>query len=150
MVRSRFKSDNLLPRQRIAINWLRLVGWLGVITLTWCVALPWIGRHPAIARHIEHQEKQGIDPSAMFYSELEIVPSIAHRIERLQEARREAFFGRLGAPRPWQRPLEHGGALRKQSRGDWTPIELFRSQVAAWPLPVRDDAFDLLSILMVA
>lgn len=117
MVRSRFKYDNFLPRQRIATNWLRLAGWLGVLTLTWCVALPWIGRHPAIARHIEHQEEQRIDPSAMFYSELEIVPSIAHRIERLQKARPEAFFGRLGVPRPWQRPLKHSRAPRETKSG---------------------------------
>ncbi len=94
MVRSRFNSDSPAQPRRTVNNWLRLGGWIGALAITWCVALPWIGRYPAIARHIEHQEEQGIDPSAMFYSELEIVPSIAHRIERLHETHREAFFSR--------------------------------------------------------
>lgn len=94
MICSRSNVLDSLPRRQITNDWLRLAGWLGMLTITWCVVLPWIGRHPAIAKHIEHQEEQGIDPSAMFYSELEIVPSIAHRIERLHATQPEAFFGR--------------------------------------------------------
>ena len=49
------------------------------------IVLPWIGNWSAVSGHVRVQQELGIDPSAMFYSELEIAPGIAHRIERLQQ-----------------------------------------------------------------
>lgn len=56
----------------------------GGLAFVWLVLLPWIARQPQVTQHIQQQEHLGIDPSAMFYSELEIVPAIAHRVERLE------------------------------------------------------------------
>lgn len=90
----RHSSFDAPPRlQRTAPQWWRFAGSLGMLSATWLLLLPWIGRYPAVADHIEQQERQGIDPSAVFYSELEIVPPIAHRIERLQVTQRDAFWG---------------------------------------------------------
>ncbi len=75
-------------------GWLKLVGALAVLAAIWLVALPWLARQPQVSAHIEAQESQGIDPSAMFYSELEIVPPIAHRVERLHETHEAAFWSR--------------------------------------------------------
>jgi len=82
------------PRFPHALRWLGFGGALSLLSVTWFVLLPWVGRQPVVAQHIEKQERQGIDPSAMFYSELEIVPAIAHRIERLHETQGDAFWSR--------------------------------------------------------
>jgi hypothetical protein len=44
-----------------------------------------LSRQDQIAEHIKQQQNLNIDPSAMYYSELEILPAIAHRVERLHE-----------------------------------------------------------------
>lgn len=68
---------NLAPAIRFATA-------LAAVGLVWLVVLPLVARQSSVARHIEAQQQRGIDPSAMFYSELEILPPIAHRMERLQ------------------------------------------------------------------
>ena len=75
-------------------GWAKLLGALAIVAAVWLVALPWLARQSHVSAHIELQERQGIDPSAMFYSELEIVPPIAHRVERLHETHEGAFWSR--------------------------------------------------------
>jgi hypothetical protein len=73
-------------------RWLRFAMSLLVVSGIWLVGLPWLGGFAVVADHIENQERQGIDPSAMFYSELEILPPVVHRIERLQKTNRGDFW----------------------------------------------------------
>lgn len=75
-------------------RWQRLAVALLSLATIWLVILPWISRQPVVARHVAEQERQGIDPSAMFYSELEILPPIAHHVERLHETNWSDFWGR--------------------------------------------------------
>ena len=42
-----------------------------MIALIWMVVLPWISRQAPVRRAIERNEAAGIDPSAMFYTDLE-------------------------------------------------------------------------------
>jgi hypothetical protein len=49
----------------------------------WLVVLPWIGRQPDLAERIRHQREAGIDPGAMFYTELELMPAVIRRLERI-------------------------------------------------------------------
>lgn len=74
--------------------WLKLALSLLVIGVVWCLALPWLASTPAVKRHIAEQERQGIDPAAVFYSELEILPPIAHRYERLHQTHGRELWGR--------------------------------------------------------
>lgn len=73
-------------------HWSRFAISLFVVSAIWLVGLPWLGSFSVIAEHIENQERQGIDPSAMFYSELEILPPVVHRIERLQRSNKDDFW----------------------------------------------------------
>lgn len=52
-------------------RWLRLGIALGLVTLTWLVVLPRLADAPPVKRHIETMQAAGIDPSAMFYTELD-------------------------------------------------------------------------------
>jgi len=65
----------------------------GVVRLTavslllgflWCFVLPHIATKPSVRSHLEWLEQRGIDPSAMYYTELEAMEPILHRLERRQ------------------------------------------------------------------
>ena len=67
----------------------RLCGWknffiaLSIGAALWSIVLPWLRQRPAIAEHIEQMRAKNIDPSARYYSDLETLPPIVHRLERL-------------------------------------------------------------------
>ena len=54
----------------------------GIILVVWCVLLPAVIQQPDVASHIIDLEVKGIDPSAMFYTDLEIAEEISYRVER--------------------------------------------------------------------
>jgi len=41
------------------------------VTVLWLVVLPWIASRPRMAAHLQWLDNRGIDPSAMFYTDLE-------------------------------------------------------------------------------
>ncbi len=51
------------------------------ITSFWCIVLPWYAGQPAMKKHLQFLDDQGIDPSAMFYTELEAMDAILEKIE---------------------------------------------------------------------
>ncbi|MEO1982087.1 MAG: hypothetical protein ABGZ24_16330 [Fuerstiella sp.] len=55
---------------------------MGVIAIVWCVMLPWVARRPAMEEHLNWLDDRGIDPSAMYYTELEMMDPILQRLER--------------------------------------------------------------------
>jgi hypothetical protein len=88
---SKITTANLV---RNPLPWLKLLMGLLIVAAVWLIALPQLARTTAIERHIAEQERQGIDPSALFYSELEILPQIAHRYERLHHSHGDELWGR--------------------------------------------------------
>jgi hypothetical protein len=54
-----------------------------VVTIAcfWCIALPWYASQPAIKEHLQFLDDRGIDPSAMFYTELDAMDAILEKIE---------------------------------------------------------------------
>ena len=50
---------------------LRLLVAIAVMAWIWLVLLPYVSRYEPIRAMIESHEAAGIDPSAMFYSDLE-------------------------------------------------------------------------------
>jgi hypothetical protein len=72
-----------MPSQRQA-GLTKLAIALAAMACVWLVVLPLVSQQRHVSEHIQQQEQLGIDPSAMFYSELEILPAIAHRVERLR------------------------------------------------------------------
>lgn len=53
---------------------------LGVVGAIWLVALPWAADRPAMAAHLDWLDDQGVDPSAMYYTELEMMGPILDRM----------------------------------------------------------------------
>jgi len=60
---------------------LCLLAAASLITLVWCGVLPWLSARPSNSRYLQFLDEQGIDPSAMFYTELDAMDPILRRIE---------------------------------------------------------------------
>ena len=65
----------------------RLVVSVGVIVILWLVVLPWLASRPAMSRHLQWLDDSGIDPSAMYYTELEAMEPILDRLNKQQRPR---------------------------------------------------------------
>ncbi len=79
-----FKQPGFTPRLFLAGRCLnrgaaRLVAAMIVIAVVWLIVLPWWSRQTAMARRLEWLDEHNIDPSAMFYTELEYMDSILQR-----------------------------------------------------------------------
>ncbi len=64
-----------------ASPWLALSLCTLAIALLWCVFLPWLSARPRVQQRLEFLAQRGIDPSAMFYTELDLMDTILDRIE---------------------------------------------------------------------
>lgn len=51
------------------------------VAAVWLILLPWLASQPAIFSRLVFLEQRGIDPSAMFYTELDAMDPILDRIE---------------------------------------------------------------------
>ena len=45
-----------------------------VASAVWCGLLPWLLSVAPVARHVRLMEERGVDPAAMYYTELERLP----------------------------------------------------------------------------
>lgn len=56
-----------------------LVGSIIALSVVWLVWLPAYANQPAMKRHLQWLDDKGIDPSAMYYTELEFMKDILAR-----------------------------------------------------------------------
>ena len=45
----------------------------------WCGVLPWVAAQPKMQQQLEFLDDRGIDPSAMFYTELDVMDEILEK-----------------------------------------------------------------------
>ncbi len=67
---------------------------VAVLTLVflWTLVLPRIGSQPSVRSRIEFLNQQGIDPAALYYTDLEVMESIAFEVAAVSQAHPEAFW----------------------------------------------------------
>ncbi len=87
-----FTGDSILVAKSTAQRWIRLAVAMAAIAIVWLIVLPLIGKQPMVSEHIATQQRLQIDPSALFYSELEIAPAIARHVERLHDSFSDCFW----------------------------------------------------------
>ena len=75
-----------------------------LLALVWTVALPWLASRPPIDSHVRWLNERGIDPSAMYYTELEAMKPI---LKRLNERERRARRGAGERPALGERPQQN-------------------------------------------
>ncbi|WP_040768253.1 hypothetical protein [Novipirellula maiorica] len=76
----------MIPRGRIYRAGL-LAGSIAVLGIIWMVILPAYARQPQMRQHLKWLDDQGIDPSAMYYTELAVMEEILAK-QRQAELRR--------------------------------------------------------------
>lgn len=62
------------------------------IVAVWCGLLPWIAAWPGVARRLAELDAQGIDPSAMYYSELPAMDGVMADLDRIHRTDPDAFW----------------------------------------------------------
>lgn len=70
------------PRDTGAVRAARFLVALVALGLIWCVVLPWAAERPRMANRLEWLDEKGIDPSAMYYTELEMMRPILKKLAR--------------------------------------------------------------------
>ncbi|MGB8853603.1 MAG: hypothetical protein WCC69_08565 [Pirellulales bacterium] len=60
--------------QATRLDMKRLVLGSAAVAAIWGVLLPALLRCPAIARHVARMEERGVNPAAMYYTELDRLP----------------------------------------------------------------------------
>lgn len=73
----------------LPVRLLKLLIAGAAVATVWLVALPWFARQPAERAQWQALQRDRIDPSAMYYTELEAM---------------EPILRRLNANQPWRRP----------------------------------------------
>ena len=58
----------------------RLVVWIVPLAAFWLLALPWMASRPSVAAYIQWLDDCGVDPSAMYYTDLEAMKPIRERL----------------------------------------------------------------------
>ncbi|GAB5512919.1 hypothetical protein [Rhodopirellula baltica] len=66
-----------------------LVGITLLLSIVWLVILPAYSRQPKMRQHLRWLDDRGIDPSAMYYTELEVMEDILAK-QRLAELRQKS------------------------------------------------------------
>ena len=64
----------------MALRWVKLFIAVGVVAAVWLIFLPRAAKAPATADRLIWLEEKGIDPSAMYYTELEMMTPTFERL----------------------------------------------------------------------
>lgn len=91
---------------------MRLAVGSAAILVLWLGVLPRIADQPPVQRHIEFLEQRHIDPSAMFYTELEPMAELRSRVARIRRDHPAPF---------WEAELGPGSAQGQR----WGRLHLF-------------------------
>jgi hypothetical protein len=78
-------------------GWLLLAVGASLILAIWLIVLPRLAADPAVQRRIQFLQQRQIDPSAMFYTELETMAGIRQRMAEIRRQHAGAFWVPAGA-----------------------------------------------------
>lgn len=73
------------PLCRLAVVWF-------AVAVAWLVILPTIAARPAVKARLEELDAKGIDPSAMYYSELPAMDDVQVRVARFHREHADALW----------------------------------------------------------
>jgi hypothetical protein len=63
-----------------------------MICVVWLLILPRVGAHPSVRKQINSLNRRGVDPSAVFYTDLDAMVHVESDITELRETRPQAFW----------------------------------------------------------
>lgn len=78
-----------------AKGWSSLGLAVSTVLVVWMLVLPWIGSRPSIRSRIDDLNRQGIDPAALYYTDLEAMHRLESDVAAIRRAHPAAFW-RIG------------------------------------------------------
>ncbi len=75
-----------------AKGWSTLCLGVSAILIVWTLVLPWIGSRQSVRSSIDIMDRQGIDPAALYYTDLEAMERIESDVAAILEAHPDAFW----------------------------------------------------------
>ena len=75
-----------------AKGWSSLCLGISAILIVWTLVLPWIGSRQSVRSQIENLDRQGIDPAALYYTDLEAMERIESDVAAISQAHPDAFW----------------------------------------------------------
>ncbi len=70
---------------KLTTRW-RFVLLVSSISFVWLLVLPWLAKQPLVNTQLQWLDEQRIDPSAMYYTELEAMKPILARLNERERA----------------------------------------------------------------
>ncbi|RMG40455.1 MAG: hypothetical protein D6725_03355 [Planctomycetota bacterium] len=67
---------------RVGKRWLSLMAAGAAVAVVWGWLLPVVMQRPQVRRRWENLQRQGIDPSALYYTDLEMMEGLLRELER--------------------------------------------------------------------
>jgi hypothetical protein len=72
---------NEFLRRLLSRKIIKLAIACSVLLIVWLVLLPWLAAQPSVESRLDFLDQNGIDASAMYYTELECMDAILEKIE---------------------------------------------------------------------
>lgn len=75
-----------------AKGWSSLCLGVSAILIVWTLVLPWIGSLQSVHTQIEYLDRNGIDPAALYYTDLEAMERLESDVTAITQADPDAFW----------------------------------------------------------
>jgi hypothetical protein len=75
-----------------AKGWSSLCQGVSAILIVWILVLPWIGSRQWVRSRIEYLDRHGIDPAALYYTDLEAMERIESDVAAISQQHPDAFW----------------------------------------------------------
>lgn len=83
-------------RKRQLLLWLNLT----LLAILWCGVLPYLAQQPSLRAAIERQYQRGINPTALYYTDLDAMSDIRTHLQRVRAEHPHAFWRLSQQERP--------------------------------------------------
>jgi hypothetical protein len=77
-IRKQTAADDFRFSRHSGVHQLLL--WLLAIGLVWFLLLPWLANRPSVAARLRWLDEHQVDPSAMYYTEVEALKPVLRRL----------------------------------------------------------------------
>ncbi|MBS0262582.1 MAG: hypothetical protein JSS02_11575 [Planctomycetes bacterium] len=84
------------PAETCRVGIWRLCAVVAVFAIVWLAGLPWLASYPPLAARLDWLADQRVDPSAMYYTEVEALEPVLQRLN----ARGRRANARAPSPAP--------------------------------------------------
>ena len=64
-------------------DWMRFLAAVLLVVAGWSLIFPWLGERTILRSEIDRLSEQGVDPGALYYTDLPVMSRVDERLKRL-------------------------------------------------------------------